>query len=119
MQVHGPPDLIVDRRELPARLVGSDPSTDLALLKLEARGLPIVLGSATPSLESWHAARRGRYRLVSLRERASGASLPLVQRMALRGIGLVAVGADWHEFAHRLHRNLGPGWFIDAGAQAL
>jgi primosomal protein N' (replication factor Y) (superfamily II helicase) len=58
---------------------------DLAIALASRRGLPIVLGSATPSLESWHAARRGRYRLVSLRERASGASLPLVQRMALRG----------------------------------
>jgi primosomal protein N' (replication factor Y) len=61
---------------------------DLAIALAARRGLPIVLGSATPSLETWHAARRGRYRIVSLKHRASGASLPAVQRVPLRGATL-------------------------------
>ncbi len=48
--VKGADEIIVklsDRRQLPAELVGSDPRSDIALLKLEATGLPVVkLGSS-------------------------------------------------------------------------
>jgi primosomal protein N' (replication factor Y) len=57
---------------------------DLAIALAARRGLPVVLGSATPSLESWQAARRGRYRISTLHERASGAALPQVRRVPLK-----------------------------------
>src|SRR5690606_23302993 len=46
---------------------------DLAIMLASQRRIPAVLGSATPSAESWHAARAGRYHLLALPERASGA----------------------------------------------
>jgi primosomal protein N' (replication factor Y) len=61
---------------------------DLAIALAARRGLPVVLGSATPSLETWAAVRRGRYRIERLRERASGAPLPVVQRISLQGAAL-------------------------------
>lgn len=61
---------------------------DLAIALAARRGLPIVLGSATPSLETWHAMRRGRYRIAALTRRASGAALPTVVRLPLRGATL-------------------------------
>jgi len=44
---------------------------DLALVKAHKLDIPVVLGSATPSLESLHNARRQRYRLHKLNERAN------------------------------------------------
>ncbi|MCL4183288.1 MAG: primosomal protein N' [Burkholderiaceae bacterium] len=58
---------------------------DLAIVAASQRGVPIVLGSATPSLESWFAARRGRYRLLALPERVGAAQLPALERVDLRG----------------------------------
>ena len=53
---------------------------DLAVWRAHQLGIPIVLGSATPSLESWHHARSGRYRRLDLRERAvRDAVLPRVR----------------------------------------
>ena len=53
---------------------------DLAVWRAHQLAIPIVLGSATPSLESWQHAQSGRYRLLALRERAvPDALLPVVK----------------------------------------
>ncbi len=57
---------------------------DLAIWRARQRSVPIVLGSATPSLESWHAADTGRYRRVELANRAVAASLPKVRPVDIR-----------------------------------
>jgi primosomal protein N' (replication factor Y) len=58
---------------------------DLAVYRAHAAGVPVVLGSATPSLESWMHARTGRYRLLELKERARpGSRLPEVRLVDAR-----------------------------------
>jgi primosomal protein N' (replication factor Y) len=57
---------------------------DLAIKRAQLEGCPILLGSATPSLESWHAAKSGRYHLLQLKQRPAGVSLPTVEIMDLR-----------------------------------
>ena len=53
---------------------------DLAVWRAKQGGCPVVLGSATPSLESWHKAQSGAYRLLQLTERAhTAAQLPQVE----------------------------------------
>jgi primosomal protein N' (replication factor Y) len=51
---------------------------DLAIWRAHDQGLPILLASATPSLETWMAAKVGRYEYIRLDSRAQGASLPKV-----------------------------------------
>ena len=52
---------------------------EVALERTRDLGIPLVLGSATPSLESWHHAQQGRYELIDMPRRVSGRSLPGVQ----------------------------------------
>ncbi|BEV17712.1 primosomal protein N' [Herbaspirillum sp. DW155] len=53
---------------------------DLAVWRAHQLGIPVVLGSATPSLETWHHAQAGRYRRLELRQRAARqAVLPTVK----------------------------------------
>ena len=49
---------------------------DLAVYRAKVEGCRVVLGSATPSLESWHAAEQGRYQRLAMPGRIGGGSLP-------------------------------------------
>jgi len=57
---------------------------DLAIQRARLENVPIVLGSATPSLESLYNAQKGRYRLLELRQRATSADLPKMTIVPLR-----------------------------------
>jgi len=53
---------------------------DVAISRANQRSVPIVLGSATPSLESYYNAQNGRYQLLKLTQRAAEqAQLPQVR----------------------------------------
>jgi primosomal protein N' (replication factor Y) len=58
---------------------------DAAIQRAKLAACPVVLGTATPSLETWQNARAGRYELLALPERAvPGARLPTVRTVDLR-----------------------------------
>ena len=52
---------------------------DMAVLRAKQLDVPIVLGSATPSLETWYHAQNGRYTLLSLTNRAVAEAPPRVR----------------------------------------
>ncbi|MBX3252241.1 MAG: primosomal protein N', partial [Myxococcales bacterium] len=58
---------------------------DMAMLRAHRAGAVCVLGSATPSVESFHAATSGRTTLLSLPERATAQQLPSVEIVDLKG----------------------------------
>ena len=61
---------------------------DVAVKRGQMLSIPVVLGSATPSLESLANARRGRYRHSRLAERPGGAAMPAYRVLDARGLRL-------------------------------
>ncbi len=57
---------------------------DLAVLRARMEGAAILLGSATPSLESLHNVRTGKYKLLRMDKRADGQHLPLTRVLDMR-----------------------------------
>jgi primosomal protein N' (replication factor Y) len=57
---------------------------DVAVMRGQMEGAVVVLGSATPSLESYYNAQRGKYTLLELTERADSAKMPHVRVVDMR-----------------------------------
>ncbi|MES2683276.1 MAG: primosomal protein N' [Pseudomonadota bacterium] len=84
---------------------------DLALVRARATGAAVVLGSATPALETLANAKAGRYRLVQLSERITGLAPPVAQ----------VIDVNIYPTQHGLSEPLALaiGRHLDAGGQAL
>jgi len=57
---------------------------DVAAMRAKLEGIPLLLGSATPSLESLHNVARGRYRHLHLGGRAGGRAMPTMHVLDMR-----------------------------------
>ncbi len=57
---------------------------DVAVMRGRMEGCPVILGSATPSVESYHNTKLGKYRLLELPRRADGQIMPLIRVVDLR-----------------------------------
>jgi primosomal protein N' (replication factor Y) len=57
---------------------------DVAVMRAKLAGAAVVLGSATPSLETWHNATTGKYQRIEIRERVMDRPLPEVRLVDMR-----------------------------------
>jgi primosomal protein N' (replication factor Y) len=85
--------IVVDEEHDPAFKQQDHPrysARDIAVKRAQLTNVPVILGSATPSLETLNNARAGRYKLHTLSARASGATLPSTQIIDIRQLALHA-----------------------------
>jgi len=79
--------LVVDEEHEPAYKQDESPrynARDVAVMRGRREGCAVILGSATPSLESYRNAREGKYRLVELPRRVDGRVMPVVRVVDMR-----------------------------------
>ncbi|MGE3311240.1 MAG: primosomal protein N' [Limisphaerales bacterium] len=96
--------IVVDEEHESSYKQGEAPryhARDVAVVRAGREGAVVVLGSATPSLESYHHARTGKYRLLELRERADHARMPIVRVVDMRTEARRQKGPP--VFSHPLH----------------
>ncbi len=79
--------IIVDEEHETSYKQGETPryhAREVAIVRARLEGAIVVLGSATPSLESWANAESGKYTLLNLPERVGGGRLPKIEIVDLR-----------------------------------
>ena len=80
--------IVVDEEHEPSYKQEDNPrynARDVAVLRGAMEGATVVLGSATPSLESWSNVHRGKYALAEMKNRAGSGRLPSVTLVDMRG----------------------------------
>ncbi|MBN1591416.1 MAG: primosomal protein N' [Pirellulales bacterium] len=84
---------------------------EVAVARAKMEGIPLVLGSATPSLESWHRACTGRYTLIDMPRRVLDRPLPIVGTIDLRQQihGRYSRGMISRQLHAAIHAALGDG----------
>jgi primosomal protein N' (replication factor Y) len=90
---------------------------DLAVVRAQLRNIPIVLGSATPSLESRENAARGKYTLLRMTKRVESRPLPEVEVLDLRHERAEKEDKGYVIFSAPLRQTLRATF--DAGEQAI
>lgn len=63
---------------------------DLAIVRAKILNIPIILSSATPSLESFHNAKSHKYEYLQLKERFGGAQIPNISLIDMKAVKKVA-----------------------------
>ena len=100
--------VVVDEEHERSYKQDNDPrynARDVAIVRAQQSGAVVVLGSATPSLESWQNAGIGKHTLIAMPTRPGGAAPPRVETVDLR--------AEWADvkkptlFSRRLETALG------------
>lgn len=80
--------IVVDEEEDPSYKQGEGSfhyhARDTAIVRAKLEGAQVILGSATPSLETFHNAKKGKYHYLYLPKRATGAKLPQIELVDLR-----------------------------------
>ncbi len=80
--------VVVDEEHEQTFKQGNSPfynARDVALVRAQSAGASVILGSATPSLASWHNSLTGKYKLLRLENRPFGVRFPSVEILDLKG----------------------------------